>query len=108
MASCREYRTHIRDLVAQAKTAASNGDYGRAEAYLISGLERGRGLTANKEGLLVTRLVGIACQKASLQEMESLYTKTSDNAKLQMARGQLQGLDDEMAEIRSTIRKLTE
>lgn len=105
MDSCRQYRAHINDIVAQAKACISNNDYARAEAYLISGLERGRELSANKEGLIITRLVGIACQKASLNEMERLYKRMGDHSKVQMVQGHLQDLDIEAEEIRETARE---
>ena len=105
MDSCRQYRTHILDVIAQAQAYASNNDYARAEAHLISGLERGRALSANKEGLIITRLVGIACQKASLKEMERLYTSMADHSKVQMAQRQLQDLEIEVAEIRETVQE---
>ncbi|HIJ52072.1 MAG TPA: hypothetical protein HPP66_02830 [Planctomycetes bacterium] len=105
MDSCRQYRTHILDVIAQAKVCASNNDYVRAEAHLISGLERGRALSANKEGLLITRLVGIACQKASLKEMERLYTSMGAHSKVQMAQRQLQDIEIEVAEIRETAQQ---
>ena len=105
MDSCRQYRIHILDVIAQAQACASNNDYMRAEAYLISGLERGRALSANKEGLLITRLVGIACQKVSLKEMERLYTRMSAHSKVQMAQRQLQDLETEVEEIRETAQE---
>lgn len=105
MDSCRQYRIHIKDVIVQAQAYASNNDYARAEAYLISGLERGRELSANKEGLLITRLVGIACQKATLKEMERLYTRMAAHSKVQMVQGHLQDLDIEVEEIRETAQE---
>lgn len=105
MDSCRQYRIHVFDVIAQAKVCISNNDYVRAEAHLISGLERGRELSANKEGLIITRLVGIACQKASLNEMERLYKRMGDHSKVQMVQGHLQDLDIEGEEIRETAAK---
>jgi len=105
MDSCRQYRIHIKDVIVQAQAYASNNDYARAEAYLISGLERGRELSANKEGLLITRLVGIACQKATLKEMERLYTRMAAHSKVQMVQGYLQDLDIEVEEIRETVQE---
>jgi len=105
MDSCRQYRIHIKDVIAQAKASISDNDYIRAEAHLISGLERGRELSANKEGLLITRLVGIACQKASLKEMERLYTSMADHSKVQMVQGKLQDIEIEVAEIRETAQE---
>lgn len=103
--SCRENRAYIKDIIAQAQDSISNNDNMRAEAYLISGLERGRALSANKEGLLITRLVGIACQKAGLKEMERLYTSMADHSKVQMAQRQLQDLETEVEEIRETVQQ---
>ncbi len=105
MDSCRQYRIHIKDVIAQAQVCISNNDYARAEAYLISGLERGRALSANKDGLLITRLVGIACQKASLKEMERLYTSMADHSKVQMTQRQLRDLETEVEEIRETVQE---
>jgi hypothetical protein len=73
----------------------------QAEAYLISALERGRELCTNRAGTLLTRLVGIACQKSALNEMTALYTRTGDHGKLQSAQGQLQQIEAEAKEIRS-------
>jgi len=101
MVNCRDYRAHFFGVIAEAKVAVGSGDYPRAEALLISGLERGRGLSADKEGLLITRLVGIGGQRASLRQMERLYAKTGDRSRAGMVQGQLQGLDAEMQEIRA-------
>lgn len=103
MLNCQEYRAHIWSVVAEAKAAVGNSDYQRAEALLISGLERGRGLSADKEGLLITRLAGIACQKISLKEMEQLYAKTGDRSKAGMVQGRLQGIDAEVQEIKDSV-----
>ena len=108
MVSCREYRAHMWDVVAEAKAAVSDSDYPRAEALLISALERGRGLSANKEGLLITRLVGIACQKVSLTEMERLYAKTGDGSKAGMVQDHLEGLEAEVQEIKNSVQETTE
>ncbi len=101
MVNCRDYRAHVFGVIAEVKVAVGSGDYSRAEALLISGLERGRGLSADKEGLLITRLVGIGCQRASLRGMERLYAKTGDRSRAGMVQGQLQGLEAEMQEIRA-------
>lgn len=105
--SCRENRAYIKDIIAQAQDGISNNDYMRAEAYLISGLETGRELCANKDGMLITRVVGIACQKAALNEMVKLYTKVGDYSKVQAAQGQLQDIEIEMNEMRETAKEFT-
>ncbi len=105
--SCRENRAYIKDIIAQAQDSISNNDNMRAEAYLISGLDTGRELCANKDGLLITRVVGISCQKAALNEMVKLYTKVGDYSKVQAAQGQLQDIEIEMNEMRETAKEFT-
>jgi len=105
MVAVWDYRAHAFGVIAEAKVAVGSGDYPRAEALLISGLERGRGLSADKEGLLITRLMGIAYQRASLRGMERLYAKTGDRSRAGMVQGQLQGLEAEMQEIRDSARE---
>ena len=101
VANCQDYRAHVFGVIAEVKVAVGSGDHPRAEALLISNLERGRGLSADKEGLLMTRLVGIGCQRASLRQMERLYAKTGDRSRAGIVQSQLQGLDAEMHEIRA-------
>jgi len=105
--SCRENRAYIKDIIAQAQNSISNNDYMRAEAYLISGLDTGRELCANKDGMLITRVVGIACQKDALNEMVKLYTKVGDYSKVQTAQGQLQDIEIEMNEMRESAKEFT-
>ncbi|UCG49296.1 MAG: hypothetical protein JSU94_05830 [Phycisphaerales bacterium] len=101
VAACTEYRAHAFAVIAQARVAVGSGDYPRAEALLIAGLERGRGLSADKEGLLITRLVGMGYQKACLRQMQQLYAKTGDRSRAGMVQGHLQGLEAEMQVIRA-------
>jgi hypothetical protein len=106
--SCQEYRAEYRELVARARGSIENNDYLRAEASLISGLERARELTADKEGLLITRLVGVACQTACLREMERLYLKTLDASKLARTRSRLEEIEAEKQEIREAALRATD
>jgi hypothetical protein len=69
MESCRQTRSRLKDTIAQAQACAAGNDHRRAEACPISALERGRELCTNGEGMLLTHLVGIACQKSALNEM---------------------------------------
>ena len=100
MDSCRESRRRIFEIVAQAQASIAGNDYVRAEAHLLSSLERGRELSANRDGLLITRLVGIACQKAALNEMTGMYTKLGDQRKAESSRAYLQDLDAEVEQMR--------
>jgi len=100
--SLRQMRAHARDIVAQARRCMASQDYPRAEARLISSLETGRELAADKDGMFITRVVGIACQEAALNQMVTLYTETGDLVRVQTARARLEALEAEMAEIRCT------
>ncbi len=103
--SCIQTRSHVTDAVAQAQASMARGDYLRAEAQLISALETGRELSADRDGLLITRLTGLACQKVALKEMTTLYTRTGDVAKMQTAQQQFADIDTQAAEIRSAARQ---
>jgi hypothetical protein len=103
--SCVQTRRYVTDAVAQAQTSTASGDYLRAEAQLISALETGRELSANQDGLLITRLTGLACQKIALKEMQTLYTKTDDATKMQTMQQQLGVIDAQAAEIRNAARQ---
>jgi hypothetical protein len=98
----RDIRVHVFGIIDQAKESMANNDYLSAEANLIYGLEMGRELSANKDGLIITRLVGIACEKVALNEMVKLYTKAGDFSKVQIAQGQLRDIETEVEEIRRT------
>ena len=100
MDSCRESRSRIKEIIAQAQASIAGNDYVRAEAHLLSSLERGRELSANRDGLFITRLVGIACQKAALNEMTGMYTKLGDQRKAGSSRAYLQDLDAEVEQMR--------
>jgi hypothetical protein len=103
--SCTQTRSHVTDAVAQAQASMARGDHLRAEAQLISALETGRELSANQDGLLITRLTGLACQKVALKEMTTLYTKTGDAPKMQTTQRQLGDIDAQAAEIRSAAQQ---
>ncbi|MFC1794341.1 hypothetical protein ACFL3Q_12230 [Planctomycetota bacterium] len=98
----RDIRVHVFGMINQAKESMANNDYLSTEAHLIYGLEVGRELSANKDGMFITRLVGIACQKASLNEMVKLYTKAGDFSKVQVVQEQLQDIELEVDELRRT------
>ena len=103
--TCREIRVHIQDVIAQARDSMANNDYISTEAHLIYGVGVGRELNANKDGMFITRLVGIACEKAALNEMVTLYTRAGDFSKVQIAQEQLRDIETEVEEIRSTAKE---
>ena len=102
MENCRQVRKYVMDLKAEADSCMDRKDYKNAEAYYIHSLRTGRELSKDKDGLIITRLVGIACERAGLGGLVKLYEKTGENSNLQMARRQLQEIDEEMVEIRKT------
>jgi hypothetical protein len=98
-------RSFVTDAVAQAQTSMAHADYRRAEAQLISALETGRELSANRDGLLITRLTGLACQKIASKKMATLYTKTGDASKMQTMQRELGDIDAQAAEIRNVAQQ---
>ena len=103
--NCRELRSYVMDVVAEAESCMADKDYANAEAYYVHSLEVGRELSVDKDGLFITRLVGIACEKAGLNGLVKLYTQTGDNAKVQMARDQLSEIESEVEEIRNAAKE---
>jgi len=98
-----DIRAHVmNDIIAKARESMANNDYLSTEANLIYVLEMGRELNANKDGLVITRLAGIACQKVSLNEMVKLYTRAGDFSKVQIAQEQLRDIEIEVDELRKT------
>jgi hypothetical protein len=101
----RDIRSHVFGIIDQAKESMANNDYLSTEADLIYGLEVGRELSANREGLIITRLVGIAVEKVALNEMVKLYTKTGEFSKVQIAQEQLQDIELEVEEIKRAAKE---
>ena len=71
--SARQTRAHTQDIINEARLGVADNDYVRAEACLLYTLDTGRELSGNKEGMLITRMVGISCEKDALNEMVKLY-----------------------------------
>ncbi len=105
MENCREVRNYAFDVVAQAEALMADKDYVNAEAYFVHGWEVGRELSVNKDGIIITRLVGIACAKHALNGLVKLYTRTGDSSKVQMVREQLSEIEKEIAEIKRTAKE---
>ena len=98
--NCREVRSYVLSVIDEAKSLMAENDYKNAEAYYVHSLQVGRELNADKKGLYITRLVGIACEKAGLNGLVKLYEKTGQDSNLQMAREQLVQIDEEVEDIR--------
>jgi len=103
--SARQTRARARDIIAQARLGAADNDYVRAEAYLLHALETGRELSANKDGMFITRVVGISCEKEALNEMVKLYNRIGDHSRRQIAQEQLSDLENEVEEMRNTAKE---
>jgi hypothetical protein len=101
----RQIRSHVLDTVAEAESLIADKDYLSAEAYLVHILEMGRELGANKEGMLRTHLVGIACRGRALKGLVKLYTQTGDNSMVQMAQEQLLEIPKEVNEISKAVQQ---
>ncbi len=100
-------KTHIfvKDVIAEAQSCIANKDYARAEACLIYGLEVGRELNDNKEGLFITRMVGISCEKSSLNELVNLYTQVGDHTGVRRSKEYISYLDAEVEEMRNKAKQ---
>jgi hypothetical protein len=98
----RDIRRHVFGIIARAQQNMTDNDYLSTEAHLIYGLTVGRELSADKDGMIITRLVGISCEKLALNEMVKLYTRAGDLSKVQIVRQQLQDIELEVEEIRRT------
>lgn len=85
MATASTIRKIVKETLATGKTAMANQDYESAEQHFEATLRLGELLSHNPEGMIMVRLVGIATQKVSLNEMVKLYTTTNNQVKLQIA-----------------------
>jgi hypothetical protein len=102
--TARKTRSFVMDVIAQGKFYVANNDYVRAEAYYIYAWEVGREFTTNKEGMYITRLVGISCEKNALNELVKVYDHFGEHSKVQKARGRLTDLEKEVEEMKRTAR----
>jgi hypothetical protein len=101
----RDIRVHVFGIIDRARESMANNDDLSTEANLIYGLEVGRELSANRDGMIITRLVGIACEKVALNEMVKLYTKAGDFSKVQIAQEQLRDIETEVEDIKNTAKE---
>ncbi|UCF16697.1 MAG: hypothetical protein JSW59_04380 [Phycisphaerales bacterium] len=105
MENCAQIRSYVHKVIAEAESFMAEKDYANAEAYFVYCLETGRELSVNKEGLIITRLVGIACEKLALNGLVKLYTEAGDSSKAQMARDELAEIEEETLEIKRTAKE---
>ena len=103
--NCRQIRSYVLDVVAETESLMAEKDNLNAEAHLLYVLEMGRELTVDKEGMALTRLVGISCENRALDGMIKLYTQTGDNSKVQIAREQMSENQKEIKEIAEMVQQ---
>lgn len=103
--SLRGIRRQALDTFERAEADIDGGNYAEAETALTDEFERAGEFNANKDGLYLTRVVGIALQQGALKRMDTLYTRTGDNAKLQQTRRQWQDLEGEKDHMRATAQQ---
>lgn len=104
MATAGKVRQIVHEVVGLGQKALSTQDYEKSEKYLDAGLQLGKLLASRLDRMLIVRLVGIAAQKVTLNEMIRLYTATNDNEKLQVVSEELQTLDIEQKKIKEGLR----
>jgi outer membrane lipoprotein-sorting protein len=83
----KQIARHFLDLGQQA---AANKEYERAEKIYSTNNHLGELLAKDPDRMIITRLVGIAVQKKTLNELVKLYTQTNNQEKLQAAQKQLE------------------
>lgn len=98
-------RTLAKEAVKRGQDLKTSGKLQDAEAHDRAVLGLGRLLSRDPEGLLIVRLVGIAVQKLSLEELADLYGTMNESTKLQEVRKELRELNRQQEQIRSQTRK---
>jgi outer membrane lipoprotein-sorting protein len=83
----KQIALHLLDL---GKTSAANQEYEKAERFYLTNNHLGELLCKHPDRMIITRLVGIAVQKKTLNECIKLYTQTNNPEKLQAAQKQLE------------------
>ena len=105
MEAGRETRSYVNAVIVEAESLMADKDYVNAEAYFAHVWEVGRELSINKDGMIIARLVGIACEKLALNGLVKLHTLTGDSSKVQMASEQLSEIEKETEEIKRTAKE---
>jgi hypothetical protein len=100
-AKVRQIAFGVLDL-GQAAVAAQ--DYDRAERHFEAVLQLGKLLARDPESLIIVRLVGIAVEKKTLNEMISLYTTMNDQEKLQAVESEFKLAEAEAEKIKKKVK----
>ncbi len=86
-------REIVYEVVRLGQEAVSSNNYEAAEQYYEAGLQLGKLLARDPESMIMVRLVGIAVEKKTLNEMISLYTTMNNQEKFQTAEKQLRAAE---------------
>lgn len=91
--NAKKTRSFVKDVIVEAQSCITKKDYARAEACLLYAWEVGREFTNNKDGMYITRVVGISFEKDALNELVGVYTQLGDHSKVQTVKGRLSDLE---------------
>lgn len=95
MATAATVRKIVHEILNLGQAAVAAKEYEKAEQYFEAGLQLGKLLARDPESMIIVRLVGIAVQKRTLNEVISLYTAINNQEKLQAAEKQLRAAEAE-------------
>jgi len=103
MATAATVRKIVHEILNLGQAAVAAKEYEKAEQYFETGLQLGKLLVRDPESMIIVRLVGIAVQKRTLNEMISLYTAINSQEKLQAAEKQLRAAETEGDRIKKKV-----
>jgi outer membrane lipoprotein-sorting protein len=88
-------REIVHEAVRLGQEAVSSNNYETAEQYYEAGLQLGKLLARDPESMIMVRLLGIAVEKKTLNEMISMHKTTNNQEKLQVVEKQLRAAEAE-------------
>ncbi|MHC4477317.1 MAG: hypothetical protein ACYTEL_16845 [Planctomycetota bacterium] len=103
MATAVEVRQIVYEVLDLGQAAAAAQDYDRAERHFEAALQLGRLLARDPESMIIVRLVGIAVEKKTLNEMISFYTTMNDQEKLQAVENEFKLAEAEAEKIKKKV-----
>ena len=95
MAMAADSRGIVYKVLNLGQSAVAAREYDEAERCFEAGLQFGKLLARDPDGMIIVRLVGIAVEKKTLNEMISFYTTINDMDKLRAAEQQLRAAEAE-------------
>ena len=104
MATAATARKIVHEILNLGQAAVAAQDYKGAERYFEAALQLGKLLARDPESMIIVRLLGIAVEKKTLDEMINLYTTTNAQEKLQVAEEQLWAVEAEGDKIKKKVR----